>query len=148
MPLLPSSDSLNYFNLLAQNPIALQSMCLTLVLIKISIWNTAQGMLLYTRGSFPWLKPSPQFAQNFQHRSAHAISTLSSSNSVLSFTTQYLNLHLFLEVKGDHGFVFFQVFFQSLIHSTSTPGATTWQAVMKDSDAHSICSLGLRDTKN
>lgn len=148
MPPLPSSDSLNYFNLLAQNPIALQSTCLTLVLIKISIWNTAQGMLLYTRGSFPWLKPSPQLAQNFQHRSAHAISTLSYHLIVCSFHNTISKPAFIPGSKRRSWFWFFPGVLSVIDSFNKYSRATTWQAVMKDSDAHSICSLGLRDTKN
>lgn len=72
----PPSDSLNYFNLLAQNPVTLQSMCLALVLVKISVWKTAWGILFHTRdGSL--LKTSSQMAQEIYSHSAHAILTLS-----------------------------------------------------------------------
>lgn len=75
MPPPPSSNSLNYFNPLAQNPIRLQSTCFALGLVKMKCLKDHTGKLFHPRDRVV-VSPPPKWLWNAYSPPAPVISSL------------------------------------------------------------------------
>lgn len=105
MPAPPLSDSLNYFNLLAQNPntpkhVSCSGTC------KNQCLKICTGNAFPYKGWFSVESLPPSNSGNTLSSCSCSVNALLAVHVVLSFIAPNLKLDLFLKLKGDHGFVF------------------------------------------